>query len=158
MARRIRRIFLYLLVGIAVLYAGICRALIAFQRSLIYFPQPMSSRNGAVILTMKTEAGPVFVSTRPRSGFDTLIYLGGNAEDVSLNLPGFSEAFPNHAVYLLHYPGYGGSSGSPSEAAFMAGALELFDRVHAQHQNVVVVGRSVGTGDTPNYMSLLIGQ
>lgn len=144
MASRIKRIFLYLLIGIAILYATICGALIAFQRSLIYFPQPMSSRNGAI--TMKTEAGPVFVSTRPRSGSDALIYFGGNAEDVSLNLPTFSEAFPNHAIYLLHYRGYGGSAGSPSEAAFIADALELFDQVHAQHQNVLVVGRSVGTG------------
>ena len=38
-----------------------------------------------------------------------MVYFGGNAEDVSQNLPKFSAAFPAHAIYLLHYRGYGGS-------------------------------------------------
>jgi len=61
-------------------------------------------------------------------------------------MPSFSAAFPNYAIYLLHYPGYGGSSGSPSETAILADALALFDRVHAEHQNIVVIGRSLGSG------------
>ena len=146
MAKRFRRILFYLLTALATLYIAVCVALMAFQRSLIYFPQPMLSRTGATILTMKTATGPVLVSTRPRLGPDALIYFGGNAEDVTLNLPSFSAAFPNHAIYLLHYRGYGGSSGSPSEAAFIADALHLFDQVYSQHQNIVVVGRSIGTG------------
>jgi uncharacterized protein len=77
---------------------------------------------------------------------EALIYFGGNAEDVSLNLPDFSQAFPNHAIYLLHYPGYGGSAGCPSEKSIMAAAFALFDTVHAMHPDVVVIGRSLGTG------------
>ena len=35
---------------------------------------------------------------------------------------------------------------SPSEEAFHKDALALFDKVHAEHPNVVVVGRSLGSG------------
>ena len=41
------------------------------------------------------------------------MYFGGNAEDVSPSLPGLAAAFPDHALYLLHYRGYGGSAGTP---------------------------------------------
>jgi len=42
--------------------------------------------------------------------------------------------------------GYGGSSGAPSETALVADALRLFDRAQAQHANIVVIGRSLGSG------------
>jgi pimeloyl-ACP methyl ester carboxylesterase len=116
------------------------------QRSLIYYPQPRSNRDGVPIMTLHTDAGPVLVSTRPASGPEAVIYFGGNAEDVSLDLSDFSSAFPNDAIYLLHYRGYGGSAGKPSEKALFADALMLFDEVHAQHPNIVLVGRSLGTG------------
>ena len=61
-------------------------------------------------------------------------------------LPGLADAFPDHALYLLHYPGYGGAPGKPSEAAIAADALALFDRVAPQHPRVVVIGRSLGSG------------
>ena len=75
-----------------------------------------------------------------------LIYFGGNAEDVSRNLPEFAEAFPDYAVYLLNYRGFGGSGGSPSETAIAEDALALFDQVYASHPQVAVVGRSLGSG------------
>src|SRR3989338_7417387 len=115
------RFLVSLLALLAVLYLGGCVALFVFQRDLIYFPQP-------------------------RSGPNALIYFGGNAEDVSLNLPGFSEAFPEHAIYLLHYRGYGGSTGQASEEAIRRDALAMFDRVQVEHPHTVVVGRSLGSG------------
>jgi hypothetical protein len=134
-----------MLLMFALLYAGVCGALFAFQQSLIYFPQPISNESSTAI-TLQVSTGPVSVSTRPHEGAEALIYFGGNAEDVSRDMPDFSNAFPNDAIYLLHYPGYGGSPGSPSEKALFADALTLFDRAHADHPNIVVVGRSLGTG------------
>ena len=139
------RAFITMLLFIAILFVGLCGALFVFQRSLIYFPQPRSNQDGTTLVTLQAGTQTVAVSTRPASGPDALIYFGGNAEDVSLNMPDFSVAFPNHAIYLLHYPGFGGSSGRPSQQAILADALALFDRVHAQHENVVVVGRSLGS-------------
>ena len=144
--RQVRRVFITMLLLVAALYVGFCIALFIFQRSLIYFPQPRSHKDGTSIMTLQAGPRTVVVSTRPGPGSDALIYFGGNAEDVSLEMPGFSAVFPNHAIYLLHYPGYGGSSGSPSEQAIFADALALFDRVHSNHQNITVIGRSLGSG------------
>lgn len=142
---RARTFMAYALLAVAVLYLGICGLMFATQRSLIYYPQPRFNRD-TTIMKLQSDAGAVLVSTRVIDGSDALIYFGGNAEDVSLDLPGLSEAFPGYSIYLLHYPGYGGSAGRPSEKSIIAVALALFDAVHAQHQNIVLIGRSLGSG------------
>lgn len=100
----------------------------------------------APTLTLATEAGPVLVATRPHAGPNALVYFGGNAEDVALSPPGLAAAFPDHALYLLHYRGYGGSAGTPSEAALFMDSVALFDLVQRAHGSVVAVGRSLGSG------------
>ena len=115
------------------------------QRSLIYFPQPRSN-SADMVMSLPSADGSVLVSMRPASGPDAVVYFGGNAEDVSLDLPDFSKVFPDSAIYLLHYPGYGGSAGHATEKGIVAAAFELFDSVHAQHPHVIVIGRSLGTG------------
>ena len=140
------RRMLTLAATIAAMYVGLCAALFAFQRSLIYFPQPRSLAAGAATIALPVDGGDVIVTVRPHSGPNALLYFGGNAEDVSYSLPGLAAAYPGHALYLMHYRGYGGSSGTPSEAALFADALALFDRIRAEHQDIVVVGRSLGSG------------
>jgi len=139
---------------VALIYLGLCGALFLYQRNLIYFPQPRSLASGATTLALPADGAQVLVTVRQRSGPNALLYFGGNAEDVSYSLPGLSTAFPDHAVYLLHYRGYGGSSGKPSEAALFADALALFDRVSTDHQNIAVVGRSLGSGVAVHLASL----
>lgn len=139
------RTMLTLAAVVALVYLGLCAALFVFQRSLIYFPQPRSLASRAATITLQVDGGQVLVTARPHIGPNALLYFGGNAEDVSYSLPSLSNAFPDHAVYLLHYRGYGGSSGKPSEAALFADALALFDRIRTDHQNIVVVGRSLGS-------------
>jgi len=56
------------------------------------------------------------------------------------------DAFPNDAVYGLHDPGYSGSSGSSSERGIVTAALALYDHVRAEHPDIVIIGRSLGTG------------
>ena len=131
---------------IVAVYLVLCAALFFFQRSLIYFPQPnaVSGSDSQLILSMPDAR--VSVITRERVGPRALIYFGGNAEDVSRNLPEFTEAFPDYAVYLLNYRGFGGSGGSPSEAAIAEDALALFDQVYTSHPQVSLIGRSLGSG------------
>jgi pimeloyl-ACP methyl ester carboxylesterase len=134
------------LVSIALLiYGAACMALFVCQRSLIYAPQPSAFDTPSSTRILPVPGADLVVSVRPHAGQKALIYFGGNAEDVSANLASFSSAFPDRALYLLHYRGYGGSSGKPSEDALRADALALFDSVYAEHPNIAVVGRSLGT-------------
>lgn len=142
------RTVLGLLAFVALLYAGACAALFFFQRSLIYFPHPAAAPAGVAVMKLPVAGGDVLVSVRPhaRAGAGALLYFGGNAEDVSFSLPALAEAFPDRALYLLHYRGYGGSAGAPSEAALLDDARALFDQVRARHADVAAMGRSLGTG------------
>lgn len=133
-----------LFAGGALLYLILCGALFFLQRRLIYFPQPRSLNEGAAAIRMQSAGADLVVTARPHPGPNAVIYFGGNAEDVSYNLPSFSAAFPDHAIYLLHYRSYGGSTGRPSEAAISTDALALFDRVKTTHDSVVAIGRSLG--------------
>ena len=131
---------------IVALYLALCAALFVFQRSLIYFPRPAAVEAADARLKLSMPDADVWVTTRARDGPRAVIYFGGNAEDVSRNLPGFAEAFPDDALYFLHYRGFGGSGGSPSEEAIAKDALALFDQVYASHPQIAVVGRSLGSG------------
>lgn len=143
---RMLRILITLLALAAALYVLACVLLLVFQRSLIYFPQPRSMGSPTTVLELVQPDAKVLVSIRPHAGPNALIYVGGNAEDVSLNLLPFSQAFPDQALYFLHYRGFGGSTGSPSEEAIERDAQALFDKVYDEHSHVVIIGRSLGSG------------
>jgi pimeloyl-ACP methyl ester carboxylesterase len=130
----------------AFVYIALCLALFLAQRSFIYYPQPRAATAGNTTLTLNVGGAVVLVSTRPHSGSDAVIYFGGNAEDVSRSLPTLADAFPDRSLYALNYRGYGGSTGKPSETALIADALVLFDRVHIDHPQIIVIGRSLGSG------------
>lgn len=131
---------------VAIVYVGLCAALFLFQRSLLYFPQPRPRGEASATLPLSVDGAELVISVREHEGPNAIVYFGGNGEDVTYNLPSFSHAFPEHALYLMNYRGYGGSSGKPSEADISQDALALFDYVHARHPNVMVMGRSLGSG------------
>jgi len=149
MPTNVSRMFRSLMLVIAILvalYLTACAALFLFQRALIYYPQPRDAGSSATLLTLPVDDARVLVSIRPHAGPKALIYFGGNAEDVSRSLPMFAQALPDHALYFMHYRGYGGSSGSPSEEALARDAMALFDKVYADHAQITLVGRSLGSG------------
>jgi pimeloyl-ACP methyl ester carboxylesterase len=127
----VRRIGVVLLAIALVLYALFCGALYAAQRSLLYYPTPESHSDVAEALEVETGG---------------ILYFGGNAEDVAWNIEPFAAAFPNTAVYLVNYRGYGGSTGLPTERALLEDAEKVFDIVRARHPRVGVIGRSLGSG------------
>jgi pimeloyl-ACP methyl ester carboxylesterase len=137
------RTLLIAIAAIGAVYLAFCAYLFIVQRSLIYFPQPRTLHNARAI-ALPTPAGDVLVTVRPHNGRNALIYFGGNAEDTSLNLPEFSNVFPDSAIYLMNYRGYGGSAGKPTEAALIADGLALFDKAYADHKDVTIIGRSLG--------------
>ena len=133
------------LIVVAALYAALCLLVFLFQRSFIYFPTGLADPGEGSVRTLQAEGEIQKVSVRPREGSEALIYFGGNAEDVTRTLGPFSEAFPDAAIYMLHYRGYGGSSGRPAEQALHQDADALFRMVREEHARVTVVGRSLGS-------------
>ncbi|MBC7602718.1 MAG: alpha/beta fold hydrolase [Ramlibacter sp.] len=137
---------LVLVAVVAALYIAACAALVLKQRSFLYYPQPASFGTAADRMKLAVEGGNVMVSVNERKGPGAVLYFGGNAEDVSYHLPTMPAQFPDRAIYLMHYRGYGGSVGSPTQALLQQDALALFDYVQAEHPDVIVIGRSLGTG------------
>lgn len=141
------KLSLYLLTSVVVVaYLAACVAMYFYQRSLIYFPQPRAVTDPEATLVLPVKNAEIVVTTRSVEGPRAIIYFGGNGEDVSQNLPTFTAAFPQHALYLMHYRGYGGSTGRPTERDNVADGLELFNKVKSLHSEVSIVGRSLGSG------------
>ncbi|NOY22513.1 MAG: alpha/beta hydrolase [Acidobacteria bacterium] len=77
-----------------------------------------------------------------------IIYYGGNAEEVSLNIEDFRR-LTDYSVLLLNYRGYGRSEGRPGQAALFGDALRVFDQITVEMNissaEVVLFGRSLGS-------------
>jgi len=141
----LRRSLVGFVLLLVVLYLAACAYLYFRQRELLYFPQAARGVD-ATARPLRAPGPRVLVSTREVAGPQAVVYFGGNAEDVAHSMPMLQAAFPGASVYALHYRGYGGSEGAPTEAGLLADALALFDQVHAQHAQVTVIGRSLGSG------------
>lgn len=131
---------------LAVLLSGyvlLCGWLWLVQERLIYFPTPPPASGEH--LWLGDAAAAQRIATRVRPGGAAVLYFGGNAEDVSYSVQELGAIFPDAAIYAPHYRGYGGSAGRPSEGALVADALALFDRVRADHADIAVIGRSLGS-------------
>ena len=144
--RRSAKVALGLAGAAALAYVGFSVGLYTRQRKLLYKPPPIGADGLAHTLPLRAEGPRVLVSVRETDGPEAIVYFGGNAEDVTQNLPRFEAAFPRHSLYLLHYRGYGGSEGEPTEANNFQDAVELFDYARRRHRRVIVVGRSLGSG------------
>ena len=135
-------------------YGGLCLLLFASQRSMIYQPQRSAVKDPHELAMLEVPGATLQITLRPHPGTKALLYFGGNAENVSLSLPEFSEGFPDRALFFLHYRGYEGSSGKPTEEAIQRDALALYDKVHAEYPNIAIVGRSLGSGVAVRVASL----
>lgn len=131
---------------LATAYALICLFLYLKQDALLYFPQPSANNPPGGAMRLVRPDADLQLSVRLQSGAAAVVYFGGNGEDVSQSVATLAQAFPQHALYLLHYRGYGSSSGKPTEEANAGDALALYDMVAQQHREIVVVGRSLGSG------------
>ena len=75
-----------------------------------------------------------------------LVYYGGNAEDVFLNIDEFRDM--HAATLFVAYRGYGPSDGKPGEAELFADGLAVLDDVLARYSpdQIFLIGRSLGSG------------
>ena len=135
------------------LYIGFALFAYFFSDSMIFFPHPSTYKDSPEILKLTTARGKKISAIylpNPAAQF-TLLVSHGNAEDLGddrdwlqdLRHAGFS-------VFAFDYEGYGTSEGTSSEAAFYedeAAAYEyLAVELKASPDNIIIFGRSVGTG------------
>lgn len=125
-------------------YAVLCGLLFALQRSFIYYPVPRTVNTP--LLTLANQGEQILVAHNGVASTRAVLYFGGNAEDVSATIAELARIFPGTAIYAMHYRGYGGSSGQPTEAGLVADALALFDKTARTHTHITLVGRSLGSG------------
>jgi pimeloyl-ACP methyl ester carboxylesterase len=78
-----------------------------------------------------------------------ILYFGGNAEDV-LGSARIAGRLACKRMLVVNYRGYGGTKGRPGQEALYADALAIHDYAigagQAEPQNLVVMGRSLGSG------------
>lgn len=142
-----KRVFVAAAAVVALLYLALCVAFYVFQRSLLYHPTAPGALPGdATVVTLPVADAQLRVLALGEGRPNAVVYFGGNAEDVSYRVGDLKRAFPGHALYLLNYRGYGGSTGEPSEPALVADGVALLDFVGKRHAHVQVVGRSLGSG------------
>lgn len=133
--------------GIVVaVYALLCAWVYARQRSMIYYPVPERTAAAGEALSLPVAGAVLKIWTVRRPGSRALVYFGGNAEDVGFSLGEFAQAIPERSLYFVNYRGYGGSTGAPTEAALVADALVIFDSLRKDHDEIAVIGRSLGSG------------
>jgi pimeloyl-ACP methyl ester carboxylesterase len=124
-------------------YVGLCALMFFLQRQLMYFPTPATGDPHTTLL--RSDGTPLHYAEQRRDGPQALLYFGGNAEDVTPAVHQLARAFPGHAVAGLHYRGYAGSPGQPSEAALHDDAALLLRHLRQRHPRITLIGRSLGS-------------
>lgn len=144
-----------LLLFLLCLYLLSCAALYFFQSSFIFFPPEADnkwySKYQAHEYFIKTDSETLHgwkLSNNEITHNASIIYFGGNAEDVSYNIPDAHRYSVKH-LFLTNLPGYGHSTGTPSEQSFFDNALQAFDQIIKIHDlninDVHIMGRSLGS-------------
>lgn len=137
---------LYAGIVAALIYFALCALLYVFQSRLLYLPRKEVALEGVRAIRLQRDDAILKIWVLHPEARAALIYFGGNAEDVSDNAADFAAAFPDRAIYLLNYRGYGGSTGHPSEEALLSDAAAAYDLIAAHHDRIAVLGRSLGSG------------
>ncbi len=154
---------LYTLIIAGGIYLLICGLLYLYQDKFIFFPPAPEAETYSLVkqneITFtapvssqgeKSESRKIHgwkISIRPDAG-RTILYFGGNAEDVvyfnqeALNLQARQAIAFNH-------PGYGRSEGRPSQQSFYQNALDVYDFALKEYQlkpkEIIIMGRSLGS-------------
>ena len=147
----------WIVVFIAGGYLGLGALMYFAQRSLMYFPERLRTAPAAAGLaqaqevTLDTADGEKIITWHvpPRGDRPVVLYFHGNGGALRLRVDRFKRLTANGTgLIALSYRGYGGSTGSPSEAGLIADAetAYAFAAARMPPQRIVVFGESLGSG------------
>jgi pimeloyl-ACP methyl ester carboxylesterase len=138
---------LFKLIGLALsVYTVICAVVYARQRAFIYHPTPPRPDTIGEAVLLPVDGAVLRLDVVRRAGRAAVIYFGGNAESVADSAADFARQKSDRTWVFVNYRGYGGSTGTPSEAALVADALAVWDWLQRDYADIAIVGRSLGTG------------
>ena len=126
------------------LYFGTGLYLYLVQRDFIYFPVHSSASEYEQRI-FENDGYQIKATVLNKGNTKAIIYFGGNAENVDYNSEAFSQLFTDHTIYLVKYRGYSGSTGKPTEEGLYSDALHIYDEIIDKHNQVTVLGRSLGS-------------
>jgi len=143
-----------LILFLAVIYLFSCTALYVLQDKLIFFPpQPVkniyhSVSKNEIEFSINNETLHGWKIDLNAANNKTILYFGGNAEDV-VYLNHEAKEFNVRQSFAFNHPGYGKSTGKPSQISLYNNALHIYDLLVKKYQlssnNIIVVGRSLGS-------------
>jgi fermentation-respiration switch protein FrsA (DUF1100 family) len=144
-----------LLAIVAAGYISAAAYLYFFQRDYVFYPSGTLGTpaeyglDRAEIVTFRTRDRTALTGwyAPAEPGQPTVLYFHGNAGNLADREDRFSQVIGSgFGLLAVSYRGFAGSGGSPSEAALVSDALELFDWLEEKADSVVVYVESLGTG------------
>jgi len=143
-----------ILIILVSVYLLFCIVLFFLQDKLIFFP-PVPQVE--IYESVKQNETSFNVDNETLHGWNvgvnetetkTIIYFGGNAQDVVyLNFE--AREFKVKQLIAINYPGYGKSTGKPTQKILYKSALQVYDwaikKYQLQPENIIVMGRSLGS-------------
>ncbi len=148
----------FLVVFVILAYAAAALGMYVFQRKLQYHAEnkgltPASvGISGASVETLTTADGEKIIlwHAPAKAGMPTILYFHGNAGEIGDRPLRFNYYHSRgFGVAYLSYRGFGGSSGSPSEAGLIADATAAYDWLIAkgvEPGRIALLGESLGSG------------
>ena len=100
---------------VILLYVTVVLSMYLLQRKMMYFPHEAPEHTHYEVLDIASDGLMIKVVTEGSQLEQAVIYFGGNGEDIYAGAERMQAAFIDRAAYYVNYPGYGGSSGSPTE-------------------------------------------
>jgi len=152
------RLILKTAVGVIVAMGLLALIVPTLQRRLMYYPDTTyykpadAGLAGVKEVTLETPDGERVLAwyAPAKPGQRTILYFHGNAGSLETRSARIAKYMARGlGVFMMTYRGFGGSSGSPSEAANVADALLAYNKLTAlgvDPLDVIVYGESLGTG------------
>jgi fermentation-respiration switch protein FrsA (DUF1100 family) len=148
---------LQLAIGVIVAYGGIVGVMYLAQRSLMYVPDiarasPVAAglpQAEEITLTTADSEQLVAWHVAPQSDMPVILYFPGNGGSLRHRADRFAQLVQDgFGVVAVSYRGFGGSTGSPSEAGLLldADAAYVFCTDRYTAERIIVWGESLGTG------------
>ena len=143
---------------VLIAFLGIHAFFYLSQRQLMYFPfrervQPHDvGLQGVEEIALQNQSGETLLSWfgGARPGKPTILFFHGNGGALVHRTHRFRGLMADgFGVFMLGYPGYGGSQGRPSESAFLEGARLAYQYLRGQGlepDDIVIYGESIGSG------------